>query len=246
MGGFAENISKNVRKDLSHHLIYPPGTPLRFGDIVERSAGVWVPVGNLADQLGLDVEVTEDTKPSNWFPYASREAVIEPKIAGQTGPTFRFLTQAEAGVKVTLKGENAFALSMTGVRIERIKDIDVFWKQVREKRGFWTWDLRRRIVTKLVRTETATFLASGRQEMSFELEASAGVNVGATQVADLAAGFTLRSTMSGRDNFVSESESTPLFGAHKVGFFGDLGIAEWEDDPDATLSDSTLNLSDEE
>jgi hypothetical protein len=242
MGGFAENISKHVRKDTSHHLIYPPGTPLRLGDIVQRSAGIWVAVGNIADDLDITVDVLQDEDPSNWESSSSRGVDLEVKLAGEPGPTFKFLTAAEAGVKVTLKGEDAYAFSMANVRIERIKSIDVFWKQVKQKRGFWTWDLSRRIVTRLVRAETATFLASGKQENSFELEASADVSVAPVSVANLAAGFTLRSSMTGRDSFASKSNSTPLFGAHKVGFFGDLGVAAL----DATLDDTTLEADDDD
>jgi len=224
--GFAASISKQVHKDTSHHLVYPPGVPLALGDIVEQHDGIWVPVGNLANDLGIALESTNDPTPADWQPTSARGYSLEVKAAGAPAAAFKYVTDAEAGVKLTLSGDRSFVFSLKDARFERIESIDNFWKEVRSKRSFWTWELRRRIVTRLVRAASGTFLASGTSEATFELSAKADLKAGVVDIADLSAGFTLKSTMSAKDRFVSAGGITPLFGAHRVKFLGGLGPAE--------------------
>ena len=228
MAGMAERVTDKVRKDLSHHMIYPPGVPLALGDIVEKSAGIWVPIGNLAEDLGIELDIKQDESPGDWEATSEGGYEFEVKVAGQPAPAFKYLVDAEAGVKLTLRGENAFVLSMTRVRVQRINSVDAFWQEVRSKRGFWTWDLSRRIVTRVVSSQSTTFLASVAADAAFEMSASANLSPGAISIAELSTSLTLRSTMAARDRFVTDQTATPLFGAHRVKLLGGLGTAATE------------------
>jgi hypothetical protein len=227
MAGLAETITSKVRKDLSYHMVYPPGVPLALGDIVEKSAGIWVPIGNIAKDLGIEASKSnQDQSPGDWESTSANGYEIQVKLAGQPAPAFKYLTDAEAGVKLTLKGENAFVLSMTRIRVHRLDSVDAFWNEVKAKRGFWRWDLSRRIVTTVVTSESTTFLASVTADAEFEMSAAADVRAGAINVAQLSTSLTLRSTMAARDRFVSDGSATPLFGAHRVKLLSrDLGLA---------------------
>ncbi|GAA2166024.1 hypothetical protein [Pedococcus bigeumensis] len=248
MSGLAERITAQVRKDLSHHMVYPPGVPLALGDIVEKSGGIWVPIGNIAKDLGITLETTEDESAGDWESTSERGYDIQVKLAGQPAPAFKFLADAEAGIKLTLKGENAFVLSMSKVRINRIASVDAFWNEVKGKRGFWNWDLSRRIVTRVVTSEATTFLASATADTAFEMSAKADVRAGVVSVADLSTELTLRSTMSARDRFVTDQAATPLFGAHRVKLLShDLGMASTESErlDETGLTDADNDTGDE-
>ena len=151
------------------------------------------------------------------------------KLSGETNSAFKFLTDAEAGVKISFKGEATYALGMKGVRFPRIRDIDAFWEAVKEQVPFWTWDLRRRIVTHVVIADSGTWLASASGGTSFELVAEGGIPAGGiTNIADVAANFRLKSVMSAKDKFVAQSGVTPLFRAYKVKLLGGWGPAAFE------------------
>lgn len=227
MAGFAEKISNQVRKDTSHHLIYPPGVPLALGDIVVRDAGIWIPIGNIATRAGITPEGTLDDTKDRWEAQSDRGVTFSTKAKLESNTLFKFVGQADAGVKVTLSGTSTYALGLKGARFERIAEVDEFWDQIRGAVPFWTWDLGRRIVTGLVRADSGTWLASASGESSFELQADADLPAGGvTSIADVAVGFTLKSTMSAKDLFVANDEVTPLFSAHKVSFLRTFTPAE--------------------
>lgn len=242
MSGFAGSIIDLVKKERGYDLIYPPGIRLELGDVLEKSAGIWVPVGNLAKDLGIPVNAKDDPTLSDWEPVSQGGYDIQVKLAGKPAAGFTYLADAEAGVKLTLKGENAFVLSLSGIRLSRIESIDGFWNEVKERRGFWTWDLSRRIVTRVFRCESATFLANGTSEAAFELSAQADLQAGAVSLASLSAGFALRSTMASADRFVARGDTTPLFGVHRVKTFGGFGPASA---PTGRLDETELQDADE-
>ncbi len=214
--GFAKNITKQVRKDTGKHLIYPPGVPLQLGDVVMKDDGIWIPIANLYDDIGFEPDISADTQPDdNWSPTSQHGFGMKIKLAGEPGSGFKHLIDAEAGVRIDLSGESAFALAMSGVRFDRIASVPVFWDTVKAARSYWNWDFSHRIVTQVVRADSATFLASAGRDSSFELVAEAGVDVSGVQLGDLSANFSFKSNMSAKDRFVSKQGATPLFAAFK-------------------------------
>jgi hypothetical protein len=223
--GFAADISKQVRKDTSFHFVYPPGVPVALGDIMVRDAGIWVPVGNLADEFDIEIESVQDTTPDNWSPSSEHGFDFAVKASGEPSTAFKVLTKAQAGVKIDLTGDSSFVLSLAGVTFTRMKSVKGFWAKLREAQPKWTWDLRRRFVTRIVQADSGTFIASATGGASFELEADSDVKIASFTVADLAAGFTMKSTMSAKDQFTGKGPITPLFSAHRLRLIGGVGPA---------------------
>jgi hypothetical protein len=224
--GFAGDITNQVRTDTSFHFVYPPGVGVRLGDIVVRDSGIWVPVGNVTADLGVTFNTVTDSIPGSWNPTSERGVDYDTKLSGQPSGVFKFLTDAEAGVKISMNADNSFVLSMADVSFERIESVSNLWKDFKAKQSRWTWDLKKRIVTRVVHCGLCTFLASAKGGTSFELAASANVKLQSFSLADLAAGFTLKSSMSARDQFTSKGPLTPLFSVYKLKLIGGLGPAE--------------------
>jgi hypothetical protein len=229
MSGFAATITEQVRRDSGHHLNYPPGVPLRLGDIVIKTAGVWTPIGNLADRAGVQMDEKPDGSSDRWEVQSTHGVQFMSKIEGEVNTAFKFLTDAEAGARVAFEREATYALGLKDVSFTRLDDIDGFWDAVKMAVPFWTWDLRRRIVTHLVTADSGTWLASASGQTSFELVAEGGIPAGGVaSIADVAAGFRMKSHMSAKDNFVGQSTITPLFKAYRVSLLGGFGPAAAE------------------
>jgi hypothetical protein len=223
---FAADITDQVRKDTSFHFVYPPGVGVRLGDIVIRDGGIWVPVGNVAEDLDVTFETMTDRAPGTWNPTSERGVDWETKLKAQPSGAFKYLTDAEGGVKISMNADNSFVLSMANTTFERVTSVAKLWDDFKQKQSRWTWDRKKRIVTRVVHCRSCTFLASAKGGTSFELAASAKVKLQTLTLADLATGFTLKSSMSARDQFTSKGPLTPLFSAHKLKLIGGLGPAE--------------------
>lgn len=224
--GFAADIVKQVKKDTGLHLIYPPGFPVRLGDIMERNdAGVWMPVGNLYDEVPeFRLETVPDDAPDDFSASSERGFDFDVKLSGQTSDLFKHVAEAKAGVRVRLNGSSSFVLSLSGTRFTRIKDPAALWKAYKADHSILTWDLSRRLVTSVAKADSATFLASAEGGATYELEATGDVDVAKIKVGDLAANFQLKSTLSGMATFAGK-EATLLYGAHKMRLFGGVGAA---------------------
>jgi hypothetical protein len=226
VSGFAQKITAQVLTDSGHHLVYPPGVPLKLGDILIKNRGTWTPVGNLAERAEVEVDTADDEARDRWETQSTRGVQFHAKAEGEVNSAFKFLTDAEAGARVEFHQESTYTLGMKDVRFIRIRDVDRFWDDVKNAVPFWTWDLRRRIVTHIVVANSGTWLASATGNTSFELVAEGGLPAGGVaSIADVAAGFHMKSHMSAKDSFVGLSKVTPLFKAHKVRFGGGFGPA---------------------
>jgi len=233
--GLAKEISEQVRRDTSHYLNYPPGQALNLGDVVVRDGGTWTVIFNLADRAGIAIKpVVSVVTDAVYSPTSSRGYDVSVKAKGKLDAAFPNIPKASAGAKITLRGEYAFALSMSGPSFERIDDVERFWDEVRAKDviNSWTWPLERRIVTSIVKCENVLFVSSASGESSFELEADAEVALGPAvpDLADLSAGLTLKSTMEGSDLFAGRG-ATPLFKAYRLKLLGGVGPASFDETP---------------
>jgi hypothetical protein len=222
----AETITRQVKTDTSMNLVFPPGAPVRLGDVMERDdSGVWVPIGNLYDWVpGFPLETVNDPTPGDFSASSERGYDFDVKVSGKTSDLFKSVALAKAGVRVRLNGDSSFVLSLAGATFTRIKDTGALWAAYRKDHSMWTWDLGRRIVTTVVKADQATFLASAKGGATYELEAKGDVDAANIQVADLATKFKLVSTMSGATTFVGK-EATPLYRSHKMHLTGGIGAA---------------------
>ena len=225
MGGRAKDYVKAVRKQTSYWLNFPPAMPLKLGDIVIRNGGIWVPIGNVADQgAAFETEVDDSHGGAPWVSQSESGVAVESSVDANPG-VFKYLQPGEVGVKVSFDSGNKYVLSLVGTRFHRVRSIDAFWDAVRAEYSVWTWDLRRRVVTSVAVADSGTFLGSGDSAASYELAADAGVNVQGVDLGKISADFKLSSTSSSSETFVGLRNVTPLFRLHKVTLLGNFDAA---------------------
>ncbi len=249
MAGRARDYVKKVHDQTGYWLNYPPAQKLQLGHIVIREGGVWIPIGSVADR-GVTIEsdaedqTPEDLKPGiPWVSQSETGVKIETTLDADPG-VFKYIQPGKVGAKISIEHGNKYLLSLKGARFERVKSIDAFWKDVRSKYSFWTWDLRRKIVTSLCTAESGTFLGSGSSAATYELQADAGFNLPSVDLGTISAGFTLASTSNSSETFAGFTNVTPLFRLHKVGIFGDLDTAALEDPQNPPTEQTELSEDD--
>jgi hypothetical protein len=198
------------------HLNYPPGQRLKLGDIMVRQKGIWLPIGNVGEQLGFTFDKVDEPDSDPWVISSEEGVKVDGEAKAETADALQYLADASAGAVVRFTGADRFLLSMTGVRVTRVSDIDAFWNEIKKRRNLWLWDRKRRIVTTLVEAGSATFLANGEGNKTFVLKAEGSVNTGPVPLADLGAGFSLVSSISTSESFVGRKGVQPLFRLHRV------------------------------
>lgn len=243
MAGKARDFVKQVHDQHGYWLNYPPGQGIKLGDIVERQAGVWIPIGNVADR-GVDFDTTVDGAESTESWTSQSESDVEVKSSLDLEPgALKYLADGELGARVSFKSGNKYLLSLNDVKFDRVKSIEEFWDAVKRKYSTWTWNLGHRVVTSVARAKSGSFLGSGDSAATYELKAEAGVKIQTVNVADLAVGFKLVSTSSSSSTFVGLGNLTPLFRLHRVTLLlGDLTPATvemGEDDPHVASTELT-------
>jgi hypothetical protein len=216
MAGKARDFVKQVHDQEGYWLNYPPGQAIKLGDIVERQAGVWIPIGNVGDR-GVEFATTGEgsEKTPSWTSQSKKGVEVKSSLDLEPG-ALKFLADGELGARVSFEGGSKYLLSLSDVTFDRVKSIEDFWNAVKQKYSTWTWDLGHRVVTSVARAESGSFLGSGDSSATYELKAKAKVKVETVNVADLAVGFKLVSTSSSSSQFVGLGNLTPLFRLHRV------------------------------
>jgi hypothetical protein len=226
MGLFGDIVG-DVKRQRGLWLRYPPAEPVALGDVIVRDEGLWVRVGNIADDLGFEIERTDPYEEQDMWVCQSESGVsVVGKASTDASDALSLLADGEVGAYVHLSSGGKYLLSLRGVTFTSVKSVDGFWDQIKQHRRMFTWDRRRKIVTTVVRAGSGTFLMSADSEVTYGLKARASIPTTTTIViADLAAGFDLAKRFSAADCFVAKAGFTPLFRAHKVTLFGGSKLA---------------------
>jgi hypothetical protein len=245
MAGKARDFVKQVHGQHGYWLNYPPAQPIKLGDIVIREGGVWIPIGSVTDR-GVQIETTVDDASSGPSWTSSSEQGVEVKSSLDLDPgAFKYLVDGELGARVSFASGSKYLLALSGVRFDRVKSIEQFWKGVKSKYSMWTWDLRNRIVTSVCHGDSGTFLGSGDSAATYELKAEAGINVPGIDIGKLATGFSLVSTSSSSTSFVGLKDVTPLFRLHRATIFGSPDAAAVQMGDDYPQTDATELVEDD-
>ena len=241
MGLFGDIVG-DVKGQKGLWLRYPPGEPIALGDVIVRDEGLWVRVGNVADDLSFEIEPTDPyDREGTWVCQSTSGVSVDGKASGDASDALSLLADVEAGAYVHFSHAGKYLLSLRGVTYTSVKSVDRFWDEIKKRRRLSTWDRRRKIVTTIVEAESGTFLMSGDGETTYGLKTKGSIPAAPTSTlvtADLAAGFELAKRFSAADCFVAKAGFAPLFRAHKVTLFGGSKLA--------TLGETMLEPDDED
>src|SRR4051794_14329993 len=109
MQGTAKRYTSEIHSALQYHAIWLPSTPLSLGVIGDLQDGVVVPIDNLKQALGINVEAEPlSMQSTESLMYQSQSGVtIQTKASGATTTLFKGIAEAEAGIAVSFSRQGA-------------------------------------------------------------------------------------------------------------------------------------------
>jgi hypothetical protein len=163
-----------------------PSVRLRLGEVGAVKGGQLVTVGSL-EGMRIPYDATP-AQSRDQLTYSSAGGVsFTFKAAGEPGPAFQILAQAQAGALITFKGENSLVVSLRDLAETRIVDLPQLAKAVVERYLAGDWQADFAVVTHLVTAGSGTLLASTVGGSQVELLATAAIGQGPVTIADLSA-----------------------------------------------------------
>lgn len=200
----------------------PPGNGVQLGDIVAFRHGVAFHVSTLSSKR-IDFKPGKGETQGLWNCQSKSGVSVAAKLKGEVpkGVKLGVLGIDDVGAVVKTRSEDAFLMSLSGVRFDKIEDVSVLGGPIRKLFLRNQWDTGWLIVTEVVHAGSGTFLSTHSGGGRFELKAAAKISVAPKiDIADLSAGFKLVSSAESSEVFASKKNISPLFRCHRWKIIG--------------------------
>lgn len=223
MAGLWETYLGTVHQETNYRATWLPGLQLKLGDVGVLENGEFLKRTTLTD-LGLDFRTEDDPQPTSITNFSSSGVKsVTIKAAGETNESFEFVSTAKAGFRVEFTAGDAVVMKTVNARINSVRDIAALQETLlgavveSYRDGAWRPPLWKRdwiVVVQVVDTDRGTVLASTESGASIEVEAAGDIGPGG--IADLDAGFDIKSSRSVGVEVVAAHGLTPVYKALRV------------------------------
>ncbi len=201
---------KHIAKQTGYRATWEPNRPLFVGAIGKLERGVFTIFTNL-EKEGIIPEVVEDETEGFWD-YTSYDSVsINFKLAGQAPLAGSALTEADAGVTIDFKNNEAVVFQADKTLTHQIINMAEIEKAIIEKYRKKEWPKDWLIVVQLIEAESATIIISNSTSNQIDLKAEANVGTSHLKLTDASLGLHLVREQGSSFKILAKNGITPLY-----------------------------------
>ena len=193
-----------------------PNTKLKLGDVGFLKRDRFELITTI-DDLGLHTQSRDIGGAADYQYISSEGASINFDVSGAAPTAVGPITHsAAAKVSVVFARANAVVFLATGCKTVSIERHDILGRTILERFKAGSWDKDYVVITELVTASSATILISATDSAQVDLDSKATVAATGLSLADVNAGFTIRSSSGVATQILAASEITPLFRASAI------------------------------
>ena len=197
-GGLAKTFSRETRKALGYHAIFPPSIPMSVGTIGVLENSVFRSTGHIAEIVGLgDIQ-------------RKQSSFADVKLQSDEGVTVEIDAHT---LRVSFLRRNSFLLHLSGCYSSQVRDLPSFAEMLVARFQTGKWQKNWHVVTEVIGAGRSTILMSGAAGSVVELgleEQEPGHRPTWTDALQIRSSYGLAFSL------VATSGLTPLFKVARV------------------------------
>ncbi len=218
---------KYQRKIYRHYkmlTIWPIGTPLELGDIVEKVKGVYRRTSNLKE-IDPSIEIAErkDVTSDNEEFDDKGSVIISAKLKGDAAIPNTSIGLNDAGALVEFESKNSVYLKAIDINYKSIEDQIGLGNKIIDLFGNGNWDKDWFIITELAQAKSGTIILSKSTDAKIEIKAKAAGTIEEIDLANAELKLSVGFNKGIGAKTIAEEGLTPLFRVSGIKFpwFGD-------------------------
>lgn len=206
---YLETISSKKR---GYRATWEPNKPIELGDIGTIENGVFIVFSTLQNE-GINMSIRTDTTSSEWKFTTENAVSSHIKLSGQAPIAGSLLSNADAGVSLVFKSENAFVFEAIGAKTHIITNVFEIEKAfINKAKDDSRWkDFA--VIVELIEADSATIIMSAGNSNIIDLKAKADAQLVNVNLANVDLGLGIISEKVSSENIVAKNGIKPLYRA---------------------------------
>ena len=201
----------HMHNKTGYRATWDPGRPLIIGQIGKLDQSGSFNVFSTLAKEGIPAELLEDPSSSE-MDYTSHNSVtIDFKLAGKAPKAGSVLTEADAGISFSFKGEKSVVFQTSGHKTHQLTNLAEIEHMILDKYKHDNWKKDWLVITQLVEAVTATIIISNSSNGSLELKAKAGAGTNEVKLTDASLGLSVAKEKGSTLKYIAQSGITPLY-----------------------------------